>query len=242
MWGRSITFAFVAVWVGAGAVWIILDWIGNPNRGAFRPAGRRGPRNLRQRLAARAHRRAEEDAAVRATLRERYGRSSLRLIWNDDRERRVAESDSQLITDPLRAADPIEPTLADWPLLLDAEFDTVAAPGPPEPESSPRSTRGWKIGIDPLVPTRSGASPTKATIRARVWKNLAAAGSLAPEQFERMRAGRPPRRTNLSTGKTETARVDLATGLPFWPGETSQAFAEYCRDKQGGAEPHQPGR
>ncbi len=237
MWGRSVTFVFIAVWVGAGTVWIILDWLGNPNRGAFRPAGRRRPRRLRGRLADRARRRAQDDAAVRATLRERYGKSSLRLTWNEDRERRALDADAELVTDPLHMMAPAaEPELSYGPLLFDAEFGeapTIPEPEPepengpePAPEFDPRSIRGWSIGVHPLALTRAGALPSEATIRSRVWKNLAAEGSWGDDNGGRMRAGKPPRRVSPSTDKVETGRVDLTTARPYWSGETVDTFFE----------------
>lgn len=228
---RSITFLFVAVWVGVGSVWIILDWLSNPNRGAFRPVGRHTPRNLRTRWADRRRRRAQEDAAVRSTLRERYGRSSLRLFWSNRREEIAQAADSDLVTDPLMAAERPEPELHYEPLLFDADLDPEAGPTPePEPETEPEidptTIRGWRVGVHPLALTRAGKTPTAATIRSRVWKNLADISSdIDTNTTQRLMAGKPPKRLNPSTGKTETAKVDLASALPYWPGETTDEFS-----------------
>jgi len=228
MGDRSITFLFVAVWVGVGSVWILLDWLGNPNRGTFRPAGRRTPRNLRDRWVDHRVQRDRENAAVRSTLREKYGRSSLRLFWNDRREDQAQAADSEQVTDPLLASDPPEPELQYEPLLLVADLsdDQRCAEPEPEPELDPTTIRGWKVGVHPLALTRAGKVPTAATIRSRVWKNLADISSeIDPDTTQRLMAGKPPKRRNPSTGKTETAKVDLDAALPHWPGETADKFS-----------------
>jgi len=84
--------------------------------------------------------------------------------------------------------------------------------------------RGWTVGADPFVPTRAGRSPSKATIRARIWKNTAAGHLWECENGRRMHGGKPPKRVSPESGKTETARVDLALGLPYWPGESTEDF------------------
>ncbi len=226
MGDKSITFLFVSVWVGVGTVWIILDWLGNPNRGTFRPVGTRRPRGLRDRWRDHRRHRAEEDAAVRATLRERYGRSSLRLLWNERREAMVQEADAALVTDPLMAGQPPEPQLQYAPLLLEMEFPDSEPEVVPEPEVDPTSIRGWKVGVHPLALTRAGSTPSAATIRSRVWKNLAATHPDADsDTLKRLSAGKPPSRTNPDTGKRQTAKVDLHTAQPFWPGQTIDEFS-----------------
>ena len=37
--GDRVVFSFISVWVIAGVVWIILDWLGNTSRGRFVPKG-----------------------------------------------------------------------------------------------------------------------------------------------------------------------------------------------------------
>jgi len=213
---RSITFLFVAVWIGVGSVWIILDWLGNPSRGTFRPAGRVVPRSLRDRWADHRQRRQQEEAAVRYTLRERYGRSSLRLFWNDSREDLAQAADARMVTDPLLAGQPPVPELQYEPLLLEADL---------QPEPEPRPIRGWTVGDHPLALTRAGTTPTAATIRSRVWKNVAAGSSvIRDDTARRLRAGKPPKRPKPSTRKNETAKVDLERALPYWPGETTDEF------------------
>jgi len=96
LWGRSVTWVFIVVWLGVGTAWLILDWLGNPNRGAFRPSKGRTPRPFLNGRNAWRRRRAERDAAVRATLRDRYGRSSLRVLWSKDREQRTLDADTEL--------------------------------------------------------------------------------------------------------------------------------------------------
>ncbi len=214
LWGRSVTWVFVVVWLGVGTAWLILDWLGNPNRGAFRPAKNRKPQPFRNGRAIWRRRRAEGDAAIRTTLRDRYGRSSLRIMWTQDREQRSIDADAELITNPLHVADPVLPEeqiLLFESLLLDAQFD-------------PPQQQGWTVGTDPFILTRAGNQPSKAIIRARVWKNLAAGHNWECENGQRMRSGKPPRRVNADSGKSETARVDLAVGLPFWTGESTDQF------------------
>ncbi len=228
MWGRSVIFLFVAVWAGMGAVWIILDWLGNPSRGAFRPAGRRRLGTHRTRRAERLRQRAEADAAIRTTLRDKYGQSSLRLTWTQRRELRSIEADSELITDPYHAARRL-PDLEFEPLLLDAEFEDPEAAPAVEPvaavevaiESPP--TR-WKRGDDVLAATMTRARPAAATVRSRVWKNHSDGAGWGAANAERMAAGKPPQRFNPLRGKVETAKVDVELGLPYWPDVATDPF------------------
>lgn len=221
MWGRSVIFLFVAVWAGAGAVWIILDWLGNPSRGSFRPTGRRRLGSHRSRQAERLRQRAEGDAAIRATLRDKYGQSSLRLTWNQQRELRSIEADSELITDPYHAARRL-PDLEFEPVLLEAEFEDPESAPPFEPAAEvavpvekPPPTR-WKRGDDVLVATRNRARPPAATVRSRVWKNHSKRVGWGAANATRMAAGKPPRRFNPLSGKVETAKVDVGVGRPYW--------------------------
>lgn len=92
-----VVYSMVLGWVLLVGVLIVLDWLGNPNRGSFRPKGDRRirPRGLRR--VDRARRRLEDDAAVRATLRDAYGASSMRLSWSGDKEAQVRAVDDSLV-------------------------------------------------------------------------------------------------------------------------------------------------
>lgn len=92
-----VIYSFVLGWVLLLAVLIALDWLGNPNRGTFRPKGDRPPRDRGTRRSERARRRLEEDAAVRASLRDAYGASSLRFSWTSEHERRARLLDDALV-------------------------------------------------------------------------------------------------------------------------------------------------
>ena len=81
-----VVYSFVLGWVLLITVLLVLDWLGNPNRGLFRPKGDRRVPDRRERRSRRRRTRAESDAAVRATLRDAYGASSLRLSWTRARE------------------------------------------------------------------------------------------------------------------------------------------------------------
>lgn len=138
------------------------------------------------------------------------------MFWNDSREDRAQAADARMVTDPLLAGQPPVPELQYEPMLLEADLH-------PEPEPTP--IKGWKVGDHPLALTRAGATPTAATIRSRVWKNLAAGSSdLGAETAKRLSSGKPPKRPKPSTRKNETARVDLESALPYWPGETTDEF------------------
>lgn len=92
-----VVYSMVVGWVLLVGVLIVLDWLGNPNRGSFRPKGDRRirPRGLRR--VDRTRRRLEDDAAVRATLRDAYGASSMRLSWSGDKEAQVRAVDDSLV-------------------------------------------------------------------------------------------------------------------------------------------------
>ena len=285
----SLISAFVLVWVAVIAAWLILDWLGNPNRGSFRPQSDRVDRTRVPRREKRALRREREDAAVRAVLRDRYGRSSLRLHWSDDEEATAIEADQELLTGSQSAAgldrlateppaapdhtvelydgradepdlvldltdelersdqpaatngnepeptDEPEPGLTDEPQATDEpEPEPTDEPEPeptdePEPEPAVAAAAGWTIGDEPLAMTRSGKPPTSTTVRARVWKNLAAVAADATwddDNRERMRSGKAPRRRNPLTGRPELAVVDTELGTASWPDTAVDPFGE----------------
>ena len=103
-----VVYSFVVGWVVLLAILIALDWLGNPNRGSFRPKGERPPRDRATRRAERIRRRLEEDASVRAALRDAYGASSLRLTWTGDHETRARQLDDALIVDEIADAVDVE--------------------------------------------------------------------------------------------------------------------------------------
>ena len=89
--------AFVYAWAAVVLVWLILDWLGNPNRGRFRPQGPRKGRGVRGRARAWRAQRDHRDAEVRETLRAAYGKSSLRLTWsNIDETAATAHDEARL--------------------------------------------------------------------------------------------------------------------------------------------------
>ena len=94
-----IIYSFVLGWILLITAMIFLDWLGNPNRGGFRPKGERPGGDRDTRRAARARRRLEEDATVRAALRDAYGASSLRLTWTSEHEDNVRQIDDSLIVE-----------------------------------------------------------------------------------------------------------------------------------------------
>lgn len=225
--GDRVVFSFVSVWVIAGAIWIVLDWLGNTSRGRFVPKGDQYDGTRAERLEARRRQRAEDDAAVRSTLRDAYGTSSLRVTWTTAHETVAIDADNQLVRpDPRRPSaslrEPVrlgtfsesgvEPLLGtfdpDMPFVVEATM--------------PRGR--WSVGANPLMLSRSGKPPTAATLRARVWKNHAGDPMWGAANQERMRAGRPPHRHNPLTGKVETAVVDLRTARPGWKGELLDPF------------------
>lgn len=244
-----VVYSFVLGWVVLIAVLIALDWLGNPNRGSFRPKGDRPPRDRQTRKAERTRRRLEEDASVRAALRDAYGASSLRLTWDREAEIRARELDDALIVDDrsavdvasrevvaldhtLVAGDPL-PNPDELPPDQDAEgeaetetddeSDTRAETG--DAQEAARS-RGWRVGGDPLSLTARGTEPAADTIRTRVWKNHGAAGAWSDENRALLVAGRAPRRVNPITGRTERAVVDIDTGRASWGSEPVDPFGD----------------
>ncbi|MFT5200848.1 MAG: hypothetical protein ACI9C1_000213 [Candidatus Aldehydirespiratoraceae bacterium] len=237
-----IIYSFVLGWILLIAAMIFLDWLANPSRGGFRPKGERSGGDRDTRRTARARRRLEDDAAVRATLRDAYGPSSLRLNWTSEHEDDVRQIDDSLIDDHpdlvevgsrevgtahyARAeGDPV-PNLAEIaPEENEPAADVVPDPEPeagPDPE--PRA-RGWKVGGDPLSLTAKGSDPVLATIRQRVWKNQAVEAGWSDDNRAALKAGKPPRRTNPITGRVERATVDTETGTPSWGRDPLDPFA-----------------
>lgn len=233
-----IVYSMVLGWIVLTAVLIALDWLGNPNRGSFRPKGDRPLRDRSMRKADRARRRLEADAAVRATLRDAYGASSMRLSWSGEQESDARVLDDALVVHDLqeridvvdvgsREVATIDYTSVDGDPLPNPDEEPLADPiGEEDGDEPVERPIGWKVGVDPLALTSKGAEPSPSTIRSRVWKNLAGAGGWDPENAERLRAGRPPSRTNPVTGKVERARVDVETGIASWGDEPIDPFTE----------------
>lgn len=233
--GDRVIYTFVLAWVVAGSIWVVLDWLGNPSRGAFRPKGERFAGTWAERRDARRRKGQEDDAAVRTTLRDAYGVSSLRVGWNRGRESRVLDSDDLLVrTRPVTAPKRRRRRFVRLPELRPEEL--LAAPEPvlgtydesqPIPIPEPISPRGrWRIGLDPLMLTADATPPKAATVRSRVWKNHADDQHWGPENQDRMRAGKPPRRTNPATAKVETASVDLISARPYWKSAAVDPFSD----------------
>jgi len=245
-----VIYSFVLGWVVLLAVLIALDWLGNPNRGSFRPKGDRAPRDRRTRRAERTRRRLENDASVRTALRDAYGASSLRLTWTGDHETRVRQVDDALVVDELSDAVDVgwrEVATLDRTLVMGDPLpnpEELAAPDPKEEESEaeivagegaeggepgadtdqPTRSRGWRVGGDPLSLTARGGEPAPATIRTRVWKNHGASSGWSDENRALLRGGKAPRRTNPITGRNERAVVDIDTGRATWGSEPTDPF------------------
>jgi len=223
--GDRVVYSFVSIWVIAMAVWIALDWLGNPNRGRFRPKGDQFTGTWPERREARRRQRAEDDAAVRATLRDAYGASSLRLGWNRRREAAAIDADEGLVRPDPRPI-PELPVLGVFseagvePLLGTYDPDRSFVPEPAMPRGR------WRTGEHPLMLSRAGKPPTAATVRSRVWKNHAGNPMWNHTNQNRMRAGKPPQRFNPLTGKLETAVVDLTTARPGWRGQLADPFVD----------------
>lgn len=227
-----VIYSFVLGWVVLIAVLIALDWLGNPNRGHFRPKGERKPRNRSVRKSQRRRRRLENDAAIRATLRDAYGASSLRLTWSGAQEDRARRVDDSLVVveghgDVLDAASHEVAVIDHTAILGDVlpNIDEMPREAPGEGKSTDTQALGWTLGDDPLALTVKGTAPTPATIRSRVWKNLGMTGAWDTENLARLRAGKPPRRTNPITGRVERPTVDVDTGRATWGSEPLDPFA-----------------
>lgn len=102
-----VVYSMVLGWIVLCAVLIVLDWMGNPNRGSFRPKGDRPLNDRRMRRVDRARRRLESDAAVRATLRDAYGASSMRLTWSGEHEDKARQLDDALVVRDLDERDDV---------------------------------------------------------------------------------------------------------------------------------------
>ncbi len=226
-----VVYSFILGWIVLLAVLIVLDWLGNPDRGGFRPKGERPVGNFRTRRLQRRRTKAQRDASVRSTLRDAYGASSLRLTWTRGEEDAVREIDDTLVTsDAFTDGEVVDVAsrevagLAYTAVVGDPLPNPDEEPPEPEADAEPERVPGWRVGVDPLALTRNGTQPSPATVRARVWKNFGAAGGFSPENLRRLRAGRAPTRTNPNTAETETARVDTATGTAFWGEEPIDPF------------------
>ncbi len=236
MSGDRVVFSFVMAWVACGVVWLALDWLGNSNRGSFRPKSEQQFGTRKERRDERLLKRAENDAAVRSTLRDAYGASSLRVIWTKRREGETINADEALIrVSPLaprrRRRRGRIPELDEEILTPQVEglLPTYDEAHPPKLEMPPRQGR-WKTGEDPLMHNRRGAAPTAATLRSRVWKNCAGDTVWGEANQDRMRSGKPPRRHNPVSGRIETASVDLTTAIPMWKSVAIDPFAVLAED------------
>lgn len=225
-----VIYSFVLGWVVLLAVLIVLDWLGNPNRGTFRPKGDRPPRDRGTRRSERARRRLEEDAAVRAALRDAYGASSLRISWTSEHERRARLLDDALVIE--ERADTVD--------VGSLEIDTIDRSlviGDPLPNigaridensgnvpADPSPARGWNTGDDPLAPTARGSAPTRATERRRLRKNHAGQGGWSAQNRDQLAAGEAPRRENPLSGEQERAVVDLDIGRASWADDPVDPF------------------
>jgi hypothetical protein len=231
-----IIYSFVLGWILLITAMIFLDWLGNPNRGGFRPKGERPGRDRDTRRTVRARRRLEEDAAVRAALRDAYGASSLRLTWTSEHEDDVRQIDDSLIVDDEPDVVEVgshEVVTADYTQVEGDPLPNLSENPPAEGEhaedepaddAEPRA-RGWKVGGDPLSLTAKGRQPTPATIRQRVWKNQAVEAGWSDDNRAALKAGKPPHRTNPITGRLERATVNVETGTPSWGGDLLDPFA-----------------
>ena len=229
-----IIYSFVLGWVVLLAVLIALDWLGNPNRGTFRPKGDRPPRDRGTRRSTRARRRLEEDAAVRAALRDAYRASSLRFTWTSEHERRARLLDDALVVEERlgtvdvasREVDPIDHTLVIGDPLpnIDERIDERIDESGGDVPTDPSPARGWSTGDDPLAPTARGSAPTPSTVRRRAWKNHADHRGWSAQNRARLAAGKAPRRQNPMTGEDERAVIDLDTGRASWGGDPVDPF------------------
>lgn len=259
-----VVYSFVLAWVVLIAVLVVLDWLGNPNRGSFRPKGDAQFRDRATRKADRERQRLDDDALIRSTLRDAYGASSLRLGWSNDDEELVRQLDDTLILEDVpdhvldapsrviadRAAEPASPVLSELDEIDEideAEVDALSdeaevtpeeaysddladdldtsEPAPVIADEAEAAPSGWRLGDDPLALTAKGTAPAPATVRSRVWKNLATGSSWSDENRDRMQRGLPPLRSNPVTGEVERASVDIDTGQPSWGDVPIDPFA-----------------
>jgi len=231
--GDRVVYTFIMAWVLSGLVWLTLDWLGNPNRGSFRPKGDQYFGTRRERRGARRLKRAEEDAAVRSTLRDAYGASSLRVFWNKRREADVIDADEMLVRgapQPLRRrrwrrlSRIPELDTQTLPLRLDVVLPTYDEAHPPA-LAMPLARGRWKTGGNPLMLNAKGGVPTAATVRSRVWKNRADEFVWGEANQARMHSGKPPRRRNPLDGRIEVATVDRDSATPNWRSVAVDPFA-----------------
>jgi len=229
--GDRVVYTFIMAWVLAGLVWLALDWLGNPNRGSFHPKGDQYFGTWRERRDARRLKRAEEDAAVRSTLRDAYGASSLRVLWNKRREAEVIDADEMLVRGtPLpprrrrRVSRIPELDTQSLPLRLEVVLATYDEDHPPA-LTMPLPRGRWKVGGSPLMLNSKGDPPTAATVRSRVWKNRADEFVWGEANQARMRSGKPPRRRNPLDGRIEIATVDRDSATPRWRSVAVDPFA-----------------
>lgn len=214
----AVALAFFGVWGLVIVTWIALDWLGNPNRGTFRPQGPRRGRGLIGRWRATWHAREVSNTEVRETLRTAYGRSSLRLRWSPMEETTTTAYDEARLPEIPRILDPSvvvvkrPPVLTDeFAPIYDDEDDTIDLRDRERADGNDADR--WRIGRDPLLPI-GGRPPSRRTVRSRTWKNLAATGlgGVGDSNVERARKGTPPRRWNPVVGRLESARLSGNNG------------------------------
>ncbi|MEZ5247400.1 MAG: hypothetical protein R2707_20095 [Acidimicrobiales bacterium] len=230
-----VVYSFVLGWIVLLAVLIALDWLGNPNRGAFRPKGERPPNDRATRKAERARRRLEDDASVRAALRDAYGASSLRFTWTSEHETRARQLDDALVVDERIAVDVTSREIAsiDRTAIIGDPLPNIDGADEPDDDEADEAdddvdddepAPGWSVGGDPLALTARGTEPAPGTIRSRVWKNHGLVGAWSEENRSRLAAGKAPRRVNPITGRHERAAVDIETGRASWGSEPIDPF------------------
>jgi len=92
----SLIGVFVGIWVVVVVVWLLLDRLGEPSIGRFRPQRERQI-PARSRKGRRRRRRARRDTDVRTVLRTEYGKSSLRREWDETEESAALAADDDAI-------------------------------------------------------------------------------------------------------------------------------------------------
>ncbi len=225
--GERIIASFVSIWVTAIAVWLLLDWLGNRNRGSFRPKRNQLSGDRSQRRNSRLRKRAEQDAAVRSTLRDAYGISSLRLTWTNIRETAAIAADDQLVVPDPRLR-PIARRSTALAVFQEPNAEPVLGTYDPETQIEvPVPLQGrWNLGKNPTMLNKAGKEPTTATVRRRAWKNNSVNDGWGAHNQDRMRNGQPPRRLNPFTAKMEFATVNPTTTVPGWPSLGVDPFEE----------------
>ncbi len=250
---ERVIYTFVLVWALAGVVWIVLDWLANPNRGGFKPTRDRRARGFKARRAHRRIKKAQRDAAVRATLRDAYGVSSLRSVWSRDREARSLAADNRLVHElppsayprrkrklliRLREHRPADHGAQTKVLLatLDGDDPAILADGSAGSPEPLRPRGRWRLGLDPLMLSPDGRPPNPRTLRSRVWKNCADRPIWGVENRARMSAGKPPVRWHPIHGE-QTAFVNLMSTQPCWPDTSFDPFSPRAPAELPAAEP-----